>query len=61
MKLRYIMNDIAGKALPQDNAHNQLDLKQAGRYHSMLVSWFRELPEPLQPQSAAMPTQLLLQ
>jgi hypothetical protein len=55
------MNDIAGKALPKDNSRNQLDIKQAGRYHSMLVSWFRELPEPLQPQNAAMPTQLLLQ
>jgi hypothetical protein len=55
------MNDIAGKALPKDNSRNRLDIKQAGRYHFMLVSWFRELPGPLQPQNAAMPTQLLLQ
>jgi len=55
------MNDIAGKALPEDDGDNNLDIEQAGRYHSMLVQWFRDLPEPLQPQNAAMPTQLLLQ
>jgi hypothetical protein len=55
------MNDIAGKALPKDNASTQLDVAQAERYHSMLVKWFRELPVPLQPQNVAMPTQLLLQ
>jgi hypothetical protein len=55
------MNDIAGKALPEDNGQNSLDLEQAGCYHTMLVQWFRGLPGPLQPQNAAMPTQLLLQ
>ena len=55
------MNDIAGKALLEDNGDNDLDIEQASRYHSMLVQWFRDLPEPLQPQNAAMPTQLLLQ
>jgi hypothetical protein len=61
MRLRYIMNDIAGKALPEDDGDNKLDIQQAGRYHAMLFQWFRDLPEPLQPQNAAMPTQLLLQ
>ncbi|KAF1828805.1 hypothetical protein BDW02DRAFT_614218 [Decorospora gaudefroyi] len=60
IKLRYIMNDIAGKAIPKNDGDNTLDLDQAGRYHTMLLKWFRELPEPLQPQNAAMPTQLLL-
>ncbi|KAH6865064.1 hypothetical protein BKA58DRAFT_391324 [Alternaria rosae] len=60
MKLRCIMNDIAGKALPEDGGDNNLDIEQASRYHSMLIQWFRDLPEPLQPQNVAMPTQLLL-
>ncbi|KAI4931699.1 hypothetical protein J4E85_004295 [Alternaria conjuncta] len=60
IKLRCIMNDIAGKALPEDDGDNNLDIEQASRYHLMLVQWFRDLPEPLQPQNAAMPTQLLL-
>jgi hypothetical protein len=55
------MNDIAKRALLKDNGRNELNLERASRYHSMLVKWFRELPEPLQPQNAAMPTQLLLQ
>ncbi|KAI4639934.1 hypothetical protein J4E93_008733 [Alternaria ventricosa] len=59
-KLRCIMNDIARKALPEDDGDNNLDIEQASRYHHMLVQWFRDLPEPLQPQNAAMPTQLLL-
>ncbi|KAI4622139.1 hypothetical protein J4E83_004879 [Alternaria metachromatica] len=52
--------DYSGKALPEDDGDNNLDIEQAGRYHSMLVQWFHDLPEPLQPQNAAMPTQLLL-
>lgn len=55
------MNDIAGKALPEDDGDSNLDIEQASLYHLMLVQWFRDLPEPLQPQNAAMPTQLLLQ
>jgi hypothetical protein len=55
------MNDIAGKALPEDDGENSLNLEQAGRYHAMLNQWFRDLPDSLQPQNIAMPTQLLLQ
>jgi hypothetical protein len=55
------MNDVAGKALQENIGQNELDLQQAGRYHAMLLQWFRDLPDPLQPQNAAMPTQLLLQ
>ncbi|CAN9445111.1 unnamed protein product [Alternaria alternata] len=60
IKLRYIMNDIAGKALPEGDGQNDLDLQQASRYHAMLVQWFHDLPEPLQSHNIAMPTQLLL-
>jgi hypothetical protein len=55
------MNDIAGKALPEGDGQNNLDLQQAGRYHAMLVQWLYDLPEPLQSNNIAMPTQLLLQ
>jgi len=55
------MNDIAGKALPEKDAHNEIDIQQACRYHTMLMQWFNELPEPLQPQNIALPTHLLLQ
>jgi hypothetical protein len=61
IKLRYIMNDIAGKAYPEDSGQNKFDLNQASRYHAMLVQWFDELPAPLKAQNVAMPTQLLLQ
>ncbi|KAF1945718.1 hypothetical protein EJ02DRAFT_396085 [Clathrospora elynae] len=60
IRLRIIMNDIAGKALPADNGRSSLGLDQAVRYHTMLFTWFTALPEPLQPHNAAMPNQLLL-
>ncbi|KAA8626812.1 C6 transcription factor [Pyrenophora tritici-repentis] len=60
-KLRYIMNDIAGKALPEKDGHDEIDIQQADRYHGMFMQWFNELPEPLQPHNIAMPTHLLLQ
>ncbi|PWO19553.1 EPT1, sn-1,2-diacylglycerol ethanolamine- and cholinephosphotransferase, partial [Pyrenophora tritici-repentis] len=59
-KLRYIMNDIAGKALPEKDGHDEIDIQQADRYHGMFMQWFNELPEPLQPHNIAMPTHLLL-
>lgn len=55
------MNDIAAKALPEEDGHDGIDLQQARRYYGMLMQWFNELPEPLQPQNVAMPTHLLLQ
>jgi hypothetical protein len=61
IKLRLVMNDIAGKALRENDGQNSLGLEQARRYHTMLMEWFHDLPGPLQPQNVAMPTQLLLQ
>jgi hypothetical protein len=55
------MNDIARTALSEGDGKNGLDLEQASRYHGMLIQWFCHLPEPLQPQKIAMPSQLLLQ
>ncbi|RYO09559.1 hypothetical protein AA0119_g978 [Alternaria tenuissima] len=60
IKLGCIMNDIAGKALSEGSGQNHLGLQQVGRYHTMLVQWFYDLPEPLQSHNIAMPSQLLL-
>ncbi|KAE8837915.1 hypothetical protein PTNB73_04077 [Pyrenophora teres f. teres] len=60
IRLRYIMNEITGKALPEKDGHAEIDLQEACRYNSMLMQWYRELPEPLQPRNIAMPTHLLL-
>jgi hypothetical protein len=55
------MNDITRKARLEDHGQNSPSLEQASRYHTMLIEWFHDLPGPLQPQSVALPTQLLLQ
>ncbi|KAA8611295.1 Zn(2)-C6 fungal-type DNA-binding domain protein [Pyrenophora tritici-repentis] len=60
IRLRCIMNDVASKALPEEDGQDEIDLQQASRYNSMLMQWFRELPEPLQPRNIAMPSHLLL-
>jgi hypothetical protein len=61
IKLRLVMNGIAGKARLENHGQNSLGLEQASRCQTMLIEWFHGLPGPLQPQSVALPTQLLLQ
>lgn len=55
------MSEIAGDVLSANDRRNELTIKRARKYDSMLARWYRQLPNILQPKNIVLPNHLQLQ